>query len=154
MTLLLRWRIPAPAIVTRWRGPAGMMTAVTRNPTRPIAAIVGPPGPAGSAEAVPIIVAAGEDIGGHRAVTFDALGQAILADHRTLIAGAALAVSTQAAEEGAEIAVQASGVLEEPGWNWVPGPIYVGQAGVLTQSPPTSGLLVPPRDARRPRARG
>lgn len=47
MTLVLRWRVPPPPIVTRWRGPAGMADAVRRDPATPIAAIVGPVGPAG-----------------------------------------------------------------------------------------------------------
>lgn len=48
MTLILRWRLPAPEITTRWRGPAGMLDAVRRNPNLPIAAIVGPPGASGT----------------------------------------------------------------------------------------------------------
>lgn len=48
MSLVLRWRAPDRPIVTRWRGPDGMVEAATRNSELPIAAIVGPPGPAGS----------------------------------------------------------------------------------------------------------
>ena len=52
MSLVLRWRVPEPPIVTRWRGPAGIAAAVTRRPLAPIAAVIGPPGPAG-AQGVP-----------------------------------------------------------------------------------------------------
>lgn len=48
MNLLLRWRIPERPIVTRWRGPEGMAQALERDPSLPIAAIIGPPGPSGS----------------------------------------------------------------------------------------------------------
>lgn len=47
MSLILRWRVPDPAIATLWRGPLGMLSALTRDPSLPVAAIVGPPGPAG-----------------------------------------------------------------------------------------------------------
>ena len=52
MSLVLRWRVPEPPIVTRWRGPAGIAAAVTRRPLAPIAAVIGPPGAAG-AQGVP-----------------------------------------------------------------------------------------------------
>ncbi len=48
MTLLLRWRVPERPIETRWRGPEGMAEALERDPARPVAAIIGPPGPSGS----------------------------------------------------------------------------------------------------------
>ena len=52
MSLVLRWRVPEPPIVTRWRGPAGIAAAVTRRPLAPIAAVIGPVGAAG-AQGVP-----------------------------------------------------------------------------------------------------
>lgn len=48
MSLVLRWRIPARRITARWRGPAGMAAAIERAPDAPLAAIIGPPGPAGT----------------------------------------------------------------------------------------------------------
>ncbi len=47
MTLAIRWRVPNRKIALRWRGPSGMSQAILRNPTAPIAAIIGPPGPTG-----------------------------------------------------------------------------------------------------------
>lgn len=49
MTLVLRWRVPAPVITKRWRGPNGMFDAVEHNLIQPIAAIIGPQGPIGPA---------------------------------------------------------------------------------------------------------
>lgn len=49
MTLAMRWRVPDRQIALRWRGPSGMSQAVLRNPSAPIAAIIGPPGPQGPA---------------------------------------------------------------------------------------------------------
>lgn len=51
MSLILRWRAPARAIAMRWRGPAGMIEPLTRDPLSPVAAIIGPPGPAGPSSA-------------------------------------------------------------------------------------------------------
>lgn len=47
MSLVLRWRVPDRRIAARWRGPAGMAEALDREPTAPVAAIVGPPGSGG-----------------------------------------------------------------------------------------------------------
>jgi len=47
MSLTLRWRVPERRVITRWRGPAGMAQALERDPTIPVAALIGPPGPAG-----------------------------------------------------------------------------------------------------------
>ena len=46
MSLTLRWRVPVRALELRWRGPLAMLDAVARNPQLPVAAIIGPPGPA------------------------------------------------------------------------------------------------------------
>ena len=51
MSLTVRWRAPERPVVTRWRGPAGMLEALTRNPQMPVAAIIGPTGPAGPSAA-------------------------------------------------------------------------------------------------------
>lgn len=45
--IVLRWRVPQRRIIVRWRGPAGMAEAIDREPATSLAAIVGPPGPAG-----------------------------------------------------------------------------------------------------------
>lgn len=50
MTLILRWKMVQPSLSLRWRGPSdGMAEAVAINPDAPIAAIIGPQGPEGSA---------------------------------------------------------------------------------------------------------
>ena len=48
MILTLRWRVPERPVATRWRGPEGMLSAVGRNPSMPIAALIGPQGPPGT----------------------------------------------------------------------------------------------------------
>ena len=46
--LVLAWRRPTPGVQTRWRGPDATIaaTAAASDP-QPIAAVIGPPGPAG-----------------------------------------------------------------------------------------------------------
>lgn len=45
MTLILRWRQPPSKIELRWRGPTGaMLDALARNPSTPIASVIGLPG--------------------------------------------------------------------------------------------------------------
>lgn len=51
MTLVLRWTQPSGPLKLRWRGLTGeMLEAVTANPARPVAAILGPRGPSGAEE--------------------------------------------------------------------------------------------------------
>ena len=46
--MLLRWRMPDPAIVLRWRGPDGAVAALAAaDPPVPVATVIGPPGIAG-----------------------------------------------------------------------------------------------------------
>ncbi len=50
--LVLRWRYPAPPVVTQWRGvDATMLASVARDPQTAIAGVIGPPGLAGPAGA-------------------------------------------------------------------------------------------------------
>ncbi len=52
-------------------------------------------------------------------------------------------ITTHAAEQGAEVEVAGTGeIVTEPSWNLVPDqPVYAGESGRLTQTPPTSGWL-------------
>lgn len=84
---------------------------------------------------------AGETLSGHRAVILDG-GELFYADkddlnHLHIVRG----VTTRASLAGAEGHITVYGWLAEAGWNWTPGlPIYVGNNGVLTQTPPTTGF--------------
>lgn len=85
MSLVLRWRIPERRIAVRWRGPAGMAEPVARTPTLPLAAIIGPPGPAGGVVRIDSSLAAtwtlSHPLGRVPAVqVFLASGEAVAAD--------------------------------------------------------------------------
>ena len=51
-------------------------------------------------------------------------------------------ISTRAASAGGLVEVCEAGLLVEPTWSWTVGqPLYVGATGILTQTPPTVGVL-------------
>jgi hypothetical protein len=101
----------------------------------------GPPGPSGTSSQS-VNYPAGETLGGHRAVVI-ANGEAFYADKDTPShAGQVVGVTTGAASAGNDVNIQFGGELEEPSWNWSPGPIYVDTNGQLTQTRPSSGWIM------------
>lgn len=60
------------------------------------------------------------------------------ADHIDLLLG----VSLTSAMPGEQLNIQRSGVMDDAGWSWVPGRIWLGADGALTQTPPTGGFDV------------
>lgn len=49
---------------------------------------------------------------------------------------------TSAAGSGEEVSVVTEGKIDDPSFSFTPGPIWLGNSGVLTQTRPTTGLLV------------
>ena len=93
---------------------------------------------AGSAYDTVLATASGA-LGGHRAVVITN-GTAIHANNSTqpLVSG----ITQGAVVNGATVTVQTTGQLTEPTWAWTSGPVYLGSDGLLTQSPPISGVIV------------
>ena len=86
-----------------------------------------------------VVVTAGEDLGGQRAIYVDN-GQAFYADHTDVnIPGQVVGITRNAATVGSEIAVQYTGEMTDPGWEFTPGPVYVGAIGALIQNRPAIG---------------
>ena len=56
-------------------------------------------------------------------------------DHIDLLLG----LTVTAASVGAPINVQRTGPVDNSGWAWTPGRVYLGAAGALTQTPASSG---------------
>lgn len=79
-------------------------------------------------------------IGGHRAIVTDADGLAVYADNQTAAHQyGALGVTTGAASAGDSLSIVALGAITEASWSWTPQqPVFVGAAGVLTQTPPAA----------------
>lgn len=84
--------------------------------------------------------AAGEDMSALR-VVYELDGEVFYLDYRdeahiNLVMGMTLT----AAQVGEPINVQRSGFVDDTGWNWVPGPVWLGVAGSITQVPPSDGF--------------
>ncbi|MDX4958022.1 DUF2190 family protein [Delftia acidovorans] len=99
----------------------------------------GEPGPSGGAS---VQRTAGTNLSALLAVyELNGLVRALSADdgaHIDLLLG----ITLTAAQAGEPVNVQRLGAIEDPGWNWVPGRVYLGANGALTQTPPTSGFDV------------
>ncbi|MDR0700950.1 MAG: hypothetical protein LBF61_00840 [Azoarcus sp.] len=102
----------------------------------------GPPGPPGSSENEFVQRPAGETLSALRAVWEDNAGHVWPLDYRdaahvTLFAG----ITLTAAAAGVETTLQLSGVVDADGLGLGVGPVWIGEAGRLTQTPPTTGYL-------------
>lgn len=109
----------------------------------PVSGRPGPPGPPGTpgdvAGQLRIVGTAAGTLSGHRVVTRlpdGTIGYASNDDPAFL--HNPLWLTTGAAEAAAEVTALAYGSISEGGWSWAPGPVYLGQAGLLTQTPPTA----------------
>lgn len=90
------------------------------------------------------VVVGAVNIGGHRVVVLDG-GKAIYADkdtpgHINKVYG----ISIGAGSIGQNVTIRTYGKLEEVTWNWIPDRlIFLGNNGLLTQTPPTTGFRCP-----------
>jgi hypothetical protein len=81
-------------------------------------------------------------INGHRAVRVSGAGRVALANSDDpLTAGTVIGVSLTAAFDGETVTVQIIGEINEPTFNFTPGPVYFTATGALTQTLPASGYL-------------
>ncbi|UZZ12458.1 hypothetical protein NDO41_08270 [Ectopseudomonas mendocina] len=115
--------------------PAIVVAAGTQGPP----GLAGPPGPEAGAA---FQRQAGETLSAMR-VVYELAGQVYALDagdagHIDLLLG----VTVSAAESGSAINVQRSGAVDNSGWNWQPGRVWLGAAGSLTQTPPADGFVV------------
>lgn len=86
---------------------------------------------------------AGETISGQRAVRFDTAGTVWLADKDSVaFAPHTAGIITGAVVIGEIATVLLQGKFDEVSWTWTQGPIWLGDDGQLTQTPPTTGVLV------------
>lgn len=101
--------------------------------------MAGPPGPDGASA---LQSTAGETLSALRAV-YEMEGQVYYLDYRAgdhidLLLG----ITLTAAGSGSPINVQRSGVIDDDGWSWTHGRIWLGADGALTQIPPADGYDV------------
>lgn len=102
----------------------------------------GPAGPVGPSGATTISLIANGAIGGHRLIAGDDMGRAEYGDRTdpTQI-GRIVGMSLSAAADGQPVPIAIGGEISEPSWAWMPGPLWLGTAGIPTQIPPSSGIL-------------
>jgi hypothetical protein len=105
--------------------------------------VVGPQGPQGEpgeSGSPAITVTAGESIPAWHAVFIDTDGLAYLADSDDAHGTAVLGVAKTAALTGETFPVAVDGdYLDTTPVTWTPGPVYIGDTGVLTATPPVAG---------------
>lgn len=135
--IVIEERAPSGVLVERSEPRVVLVTEGRQGPP-------GRPGEPGQAGVSYVTFLASGAIGGHRAVRAMFARHAQYAHHND-VAGASsiLGITLHAAEAEAPINVAASGEIFEPSWAWVvDAPIFVGVAGVLTQTPPPTGFLL------------
>ena len=138
-------RTPNTAVVTVVEARSVVVT-----PPQPFSSVVvrgvpgprgpqGVPGPAGGATTVTV---GATPLSGHSAVAVDAGGMLIKADcTNPAHQGAVLGLLANAYSPGDQAVVQTDLTLEHAGWTWAPGPVFVGTAGQLTQTPPVGAVF-------------
>jgi hypothetical protein len=102
--------------------------------------IAGPPGASGSGTLFSRFAAT--DLGGHRAVRIGADNLAYYADQALLANASVVGITDSAVSSGGAVTIRSEGEVSEPSWAWEPGAIYLGSNGQLTQTAPTTGVLV------------
>lgn len=103
---------------------------------RGLRGLQGLPGPSGDSVSLVAAIA----LSGHRVIATDEAGLGVYADHRDASALAACGFSTGAVSEGAEVTLQSSGLLDWPAANLTEDlPVFLGESGQITQTPPSSG---------------
>lgn len=106
--------------------------------------LVSGPGTAASGSTSPAVftLQAGEDLGANRVVYANG-GQALYADRRQVThLGRVVGLTTHSATAGQDIEVQAFDDMTLVSWSWVPGSLWLGIEGRMTQTRPTDGFLL------------
>ena len=99
----------------------------------------GEPGPAGGAAVQRL---SGETLSALR-VVYELDGQVYALDYRDAAhIDLLLGMTLTAADQGQPVNVQQLGAVDDDGWSWQPGRVWLGADGALTQTPPTDGFDV------------
>lgn len=102
----------------------------------------GPQGPIGPAGGTALTRTANGPISGHRMVVENSAGAVSYASaSNRLHAGRVLGMTLGAAADGDPVDVIRSGRVVHAGWSWVPGLVWLGEDGHLTQTPPATGFV-------------
>lgn len=88
------------------------------------------------------VITAGENLGGGRAIVLETDGLAYYLDHtKAAHAHTFIGVTTGAVSSGGVVQLARAGTrVSDSGWNFVSGPVFAINPGIVTQTPPTSGF--------------
>lgn len=105
---------------------------------------VGTTGPGGDTQVQTIVRIAGENIGGHRLVVPSIVdGEVEYASNLdTSNPTRPVWMSISAADQGDQVTLVAEGPVTETSWTWNEGPIFLGANGLMTQTPPMTGMVM------------
>lgn len=143
MTDLLE--VQVPQILVEETGGSNLQEKVERVVLLEVAGqgppgIQGPPGPAGGSS---LQRTAGETVSALRVAYEHDNGRVYALDYADADhIDALLGITLTAADAGQPVNVQRSGAIDDDGWNWTPGRVFLGAGGALTQSPPADGFDV------------
>lgn len=94
----------------------------------------------GAVENLSISMAAGESLGGHRLVQAGVDGRVVYADKDN--GRGLMGMTLGAALTGSPVRIAVSGIVREVSWSWdMSSPLFLGNNGLITQTPPTTGLF-------------
>lgn len=82
-------------------------------------------------------------LSGERVVRFNLLEQLVYASNVPFEFENICGITNAAASAGGSVEVISAGEFRNIGWNWSPGaPLFLGLNGFLTETPPTTGVLI------------
>jgi hypothetical protein len=129
-------RATGATVITQRAAPAVSVTTIGRRGPQ------GPRGFMGPAGDGSFTLLADRPLGGHRLIFADGAGGLDYADCTATDALQVLGMTLHAVAAGDEVGVRRTGAITESSWRWIPGlPVYLGRAGVPTQSLPAEAVI-------------
>lgn len=87
-----------------------------------------------------LLVTAARDIDPHICVSADATGAIVPAS--TTNKSPVIGITSGSVSHGAYATIVTSGIFTDPSWTWVAdNPLFAGDGGILTQTPPSTGYM-------------
>jgi hypothetical protein len=105
-------------------------------------AMAGPMGPPGETDGATFNAVAAATIHGGRAVRIENGEISHPSISTPAHAPQIIGIAVQSGSVGTTLSVRAKGQMSDIAWNWSPGFVFAGNAGILTQTAPATGYIV------------